>query len=164
MKIPSLVHQRKRLIPRTVVLALLFLLRLAPVAHAQSGGGYELKNGGFTTGAGTATNGAYRLAGAFVPSASTVATNGIYSLTGGFATVGLVQTPGAPLLRIAGSGGGFVLSWPDPSTGFKLQSTTTVANPASWTDVLTPPVVVGPDKTVTVPTTGPHQFYRLLKP
>jgi hypothetical protein len=164
MKTHQLNHPRRRLIPRTVVLALLFLCRLAPVAHAQSGGGYELKNDGFTTGSGTATNGAYRLAGAFVPSASTVATNGIYSLTGGFATVSLVQTPGAPLLRIARAGGGFVLSWPDPSTGFKLQSTTTVANPASWTDVVTQPVVAGSDKTVTVPVTGPYQFYRLLKP
>ena len=164
MKTHSLTHPRKRLIPRTALLGLLFLFRLVPVAHAQSGGGYELKNGGFSSGSGTATNGAYRLAGAFVPSTTTVATNGGYSLTGGFTTVGLVQTPGAPLLRIAGSGAGFVLAWPDPSTGFKLQSTATVANSASWTDVPQPVVVVGSDKTVTVPTTGPYQFYRLFKP
>lgn len=69
-----------------------------------------------------------------------------------------------PLLRIAGSGGGFVLSWPDPSTGFKLQSTATVGSPASWTDVPQPVVVVGGDKTVTVPAAGQYQFYRLLKP
>lgn len=163
MKTHQLTHPRRRLIPRTALLGLLFLLRLEPVAHAQSGGGYQL-NGGFTSGSGAATNGAYRLAGALVPSTTTAATNGGYSLTGGFATVGLVQTPGAPLLRIIGSGAGFVLSWPDPSTGFKLQSTTTVANPASWADVALPVVVVGNDKTVTVPMTGPYQFYRLLKP
>lgn len=164
MKMHLLTHPRRRLIPRTVLLGLLFLFRLVPVGYAQSGGGYELKNGGFTSGSGVATNGGYSLAATFVPSPTTAATNSGYSLTGGFATVGLVQTPGAPLLRIAGSGGGFVLFWPDPSTGFKLQSTTTVANPASWADVAQPVVVVGNDKTVTVPTTGPYRLFRLLKP
>ena len=162
MKTHQLTHPRRRLIPRTALLGLLFLFRLEPVAHAQSGGGYQL-NGGFTSGSGAATNGAYRLAGAFVPSSTTAATNGGYSLTGGFATVGLVQTPGAPLLRIVRSGAGFVLSWPDPSTGFKLQSTPALV-PPNWTDVVQPVVVVGSDKTVTVPTTGPYKFYRLLKP
>src|SRR5438309_2345679 len=79
-----------------------------------------------------------------------------------FATVGLVQTPGAPLLKITHSGSDFVLSWPDPSTGFKLQSTPTLV-PSNWTDVSQPVVVLGSDKTVTVPVAGQNQFYRLFQ-
>ena len=138
-------------------------LLCAATVHAQSGGGYELKNGGFTGGSGVATNGGYRMTATFSPSVPVAATNGGYSLTGVFASVGLVQTPGAPLLKIARAGAGFVLSWPDPSTGFKLQSTPTLVFP-NWTDVAQPVVVAGSDKTVTVPVTGLYQYYRLFKP
>lgn len=149
---------------RTILaLSGLCLLLQGLTAAAQSGGGYQL-TGGFTSNTGTATNGAYRLNGTFSSSASSPAsTNGGYSLTGGFASVGIVQTPGAPLLKIARAGANFVLSWPDPSTGFKLQSTPGLVAP-SWTDVAQPAVVAGGDKAVTVPTAGGNQFYRLFKP
>ena len=131
--------------------------------HAQSGGGYELKNAAFASGSGSATNGAYRMTAMFTPSASGALTNAGYSFKGAFVSVGLVQTTGAPLLRIIGSGANAILAWPDPSTGFTLQSTPAIA-PANWTDVAQPVVVVGNEKTVTVPATGPYRFYRLFKP
>jgi len=69
----------------------------------------------------------------------------------------------APALRITGSGAGFVLAWPDPSTGFTLQSTSTLS-PPNWTDAAYPVVVVGGEKTVTVPATSPYRCSRLFKP
>ena len=148
---------------KTFHLTPLLLALAAAAAHAQSGGGYELKNGAFSSGAGSATNGAYRMTATFTPSASGALTNAGYSLKGDFSSIGLVQTAGAPLLRIIASGANAILAWPDPSTGFTLQSTPAIA-PANWTDVAQPAVVVGNEKTVTVPATGPYRFYRLFKP
>ena len=164
MKMQNLTPPRRLLIPPAALLGLVFLFSLAPVAHAQSGGGYVLTNAAFTSASGTATNGPYSLSATFTPTASVAATNGGYSLTGGFTSLYLVQTPGAPLLKIARSGAGVVLSWPDPSTGFKLQSTPTLV-PPNWTDVAQPVVVVGSNKTVTVSVAlGRSQFYRLVQP
>lgn len=141
----------------------LCLLLQGLTAAAQSGGGYEL-TGGFASGSGPATNGAYRLTGTFSSLAvNLAATSSGYSLTGGFASAVVVQTPGAPLLKITRSGANLVLSWPDPSTGFKLQSTPGLVVP-SWTDVAQSAIVVGGDKSVTVSAAGGSQFYRLFKP
>ena len=134
MKLHYLSPPRRRLIPPAAQLGLLFLFSVSLVAHAQSGGSYVLTNAAFTSASGTATNGPYSLSATFTPTASVAATNGGYLLTGGFTSLYLVQTPGAPLLTIARSGTGVVLSWPAASTGFRLQSATTLIAPA-WADV-----------------------------
>ena len=84
-------------------------------------------------------------------------------MTGSFLSVYVVQTAGSPLLKITRAGAGFVLSWPDPSTGFRLQSTPTLTAP-NWADVALPVVVLNGEKTVTVSVPpGLQQYYRLIK-
>ena len=146
-------------------LALAAGLLCAAAARAQSGRGYELKHSAFTGGSGSATNSSYRLTASFNPSKTGVATNGGYSLAGNFPGIYVVQTPGAPLLSITRSGTGFVLAWPNPSTGFKLQSTASLTTP-DWADVALPVVVTGGNKTVTVPPAPADSmsYYRLMKP
>ena len=55
-----------------------------------------------------------------------------------------------------------VLSWPYPSTGYRLISSPGLA-PADWSEVTNAPAQVGNDLQVTVPPLGAGRFYRLLK-
>ena len=108
---------------------LLFALLLATAGLAQqySIGWYKIGGGG-----GTSTNGPYSITGTIgQPDAGPAMTGGNYSLTGGFWSLIAVQTPGAPLLSIAGSGNQFIVSWPSSSTGYILQ-TNSALNPATW--------------------------------
>ena len=78
--------------------------------------------------------------------------------------VQVVQVTNLLRLTIAAAGTGVVLSWPDPLTGFTLQSTPTLASP-NWMAVTQAVVVAGSDKTVTVPEAEEaSRFYRLFKP
>lgn len=65
-----------------------------------------------------------------------------------------------PSLSLTTSGQNLVVSWPTNSTGFTIQSTTTLASPV-WTTNLPPPVVVNGQYTITTPLSGAQQFFRL---
>ncbi|MEO5804713.1 MAG: SBBP repeat-containing protein, partial [Verrucomicrobiota bacterium] len=54
-----------------------------------------------------------------------------------------------------------VLSWPSPSTGFTLQSTTNLVSPAVWNTNHPAPVVINGQNSVTNPISGTQQFFRL---
>jgi len=105
------------------------LLLAASAVHAQqySIGWYKIGGGG-----GASTNGPYSITGTVGQhDASTAMTGGNYSLTGGFWSLIAVQTPGAPLLSITAAGNQVMVSWPLASTGFTLQTNSTL-NPATW--------------------------------
>ena len=70
----------------------------------------------------------------------------------------------SPQLSIALTNQQVVISWPDAAAGFNLQSTTNFASQASWTLVTNVPVVVGGQRTVSLPPASASQFYRLKKP
>src|SRR5437763_10952286 len=74
-------------------------------------------------GGGTSSGGQYSLSGTIGQPDAGHLTGGTYTLEGGFwGIVAAVQTPGAPLLRIALTSSNTVLvAWPAPSTGFSLQ-------------------------------------------
>jgi hypothetical protein len=72
------------------------------------------------------------------------------------------QAPGGPLLTIAESGNGVVISWLSPSTGFVLQENTS-ADSANWNNVLTTPNDDGTTKSVTVNPATENRFYRLAQ-
>jgi hypothetical protein len=57
-----------------------------------------------------------------------------------------------------------ILSWPANATGFTLQSTQDLSQPASWLDVTNSPAVTGGQFTVTNPMSSPAQFFRPRKP
>ena len=118
-------------------------------------------------GGGVSRGGAYAVSGTIGQPDAGRMSGGSYQVTGGF--WGVVQTPGAPLLRITRSGPGSVrVSWPFPSTGFVLQQTSAMASPPSaivWPDVTSPTAVhTGSDWTVTIPSPTGNRFFRLRKP
>lgn len=64
-----------------------------------------------------------------------------------------------------GAGGSVILNWPNPSTGFALQQTSNLGAPGGgWVDVPDSPVVVGSNKEITLPATGPFRLFRLRRP
>ena len=96
-------------------------------AQSYSIGWYKIAGGG-----GTSTNGQYSITGTIGQhDAGTAMTGGNYSVTGGFWSLIAVQTPGAPLLSIAASGSQVIVSWSSASSGFTLQTNSTLT-PATW--------------------------------
>jgi len=57
------------------------------------------------------------------------------------------------------------ISWPTLPAGYKLQTTTNLADPNSWVDVANSPSAVGPGMYYYYgPVSSPQRFYRLVKP
>lgn len=72
-------------------------------------------------------------------------------------------TPPAPSL--ASPKPAIEISWPTAPAGYKLQSTTDVADTNSWVDVANSPSAVGPGTYYYYgPVSSPKRFYRLFKP
>ena len=67
-----------------------------------------------------------------------------------------------PRIRFAGTPNGWLVAWPNPSTGFVLQENTNLDS-ASWVNVATPPMIVGEEKQLIVPARFTNRFYRLRK-
>ena len=68
------------------------------LARAQSGGGFDLTWSTIDGGGGTSTGGVFSISGTIGQPDAGAMSSGSFQLTGGF--WGVVQTPGAPLLRI----------------------------------------------------------------
>ena len=68
-----------------------------------------------------------------------------------------------PALQIARSGGGAVLRWPTSQPGYALESAG-LMNPApDWNPITQPPVTVGRQNVVDLPSPGTNIFFRLRK-
>jgi hypothetical protein len=103
------------------------LFATASLAQQYSVSWYKIAGGG-----GASSNGQYSVTGTIgQPDAGPAMTGGGYSVTGGFWSLIAVQMPGAPLLGIAASGNQVNVSWPASSTGYILQTNSTL-NPATW--------------------------------
>lgn len=68
-----------------------------------------------------------------------------------------------PALNIAVGPGSLLLYWPNPSTGFVLQETSSL-NPVRWTDSAVLPNVVGGRKQASLTPNPDGRFFRLHKP
>jgi hypothetical protein len=132
-------------------------------SHAQSGGSFDLSWSTIDGGGDTSSGGQFQLTGTIgQPDAGTLA-GGNFKLEGGFwSGITLVQTPGAPMLKIRLLGNGQALiSWPVNVPGFTLEYSTDLVSglwatePAVLTDTAT-------EHTVTVPAVG-VKCYRLKK-
>lgn len=113
-------------------------------------------------GGGTSTNGQYSLSGTIGQhDAGGPLIGGNYSLTGGFWALYAIQTGGAPALRIVlTTTNTAVVSWPSPSTGWKLQQKLDLAT-GLWATPGEPVNDNGTEKFIVVkPPTG-NRFYRL---
>lgn len=120
-------------------------------------------------GGGTSAGGVYSVSGtAGQPDPGPVLAGGPFTVTGGFwGVVEVIQTPGAPRLKIRREGLNVIISWPNPSTGFVLQQTTQLASPPGaiiWTDVTIVPTEDGLEKSVLLPTAPGHRFFQLKRP
>jgi hypothetical protein len=136
-------------------------LLLASVGFAQQ---YSIDWYTIDGGGGTSSNGQYVVSGTIgQPDAGGSMTGGNYSLTGGFwSLLNVVQTPGAPPLRIFLTGTNTaVIAWPAPSTGFALQQNANLGA-TSWAGVTNTVQTVGTENQVIIAPPAGRQFYRLV--
>ncbi len=143
---------------------ILFALSLVVTVAIASGQSYSIDWFTIDGGGGTSTGGVYSVSGTIgQPDASGALTGGVYSVTGGFwPGVGLVQTPGAPLLSVERLGGAVRVYWPRPATSFLLDQSLTVTG--SWSQVSFPYATNATQISITVPAPTGNRFYRLRKP
>jgi hypothetical protein len=87
-----------------------------------------------------------------------VAQPGLYSIR-----LNVAGTPSIKKLAWSGSPGRLDLSWPAPSTGFRLETAASLNGPASWTPATDGPIVSDWMKTVSLSTTNPTAYYRLRR-
>lgn len=68
-----------------------------------------------------------------------------------------------PAVQSARLPNGFLISWPDPSTGFELQETADLSSQAAWRAVTQTPAVISGRKQVLLPLEATARFYRLAR-
>jgi hypothetical protein len=137
----------------------------ASLGRAQSGGPFTLNWSTIDNGGGTSRGGQFAVSGTIgQPDAGTLA-GGQFRLEGGFwSGITLVQTPGAPMLKIKMIGGGLaVVSWPISVNGFTLEESPAASNGA-WNAAPQAIVDTATEHTVTVPAAGVLKCYRLKNP
>jgi hypothetical protein len=117
-------------------------------------------------GGGVSTGGVYSVNGTVGQhDAGGPLTAGPYSITGGFWALSVVQTPGAPLLKILLSNTNTaIVSWPAPSVGWVLQQNTSVASPAGWSNATNTVTQAGGHNQIVVASPNGNRFYRLVHP
>lgn len=141
-----------------IILSLL-LLAAIPASAQYAIDWFTLDGGG-----GQSSGGAYTLNGTIGQPDAGTSSGGNYTLHGGFwSAFAVVQSEDAPSLRIARSGPTIIVAWPNPSTGYVLQETSSLTSP-NWTDVVSPPFVADGEKRVPLILGSGMRFYRLRKP
>ena len=150
-----------------IALALGFIILHSAFCLRAWGQSYSIDWSSINGGGGTSTGGVYSVSGTIgQPDAGTM-NGGAYSLTGGFwSLIAAVQTPGAPALTITRTNGAVTVSWPNPSPGWVLDtSTTLVGSPPPWNQVSAAQYQTNAtDISVTVNPPVGSAFYRLRKP
>lgn len=145
---------------KRLLISLGLLLAISASAQTYSIDWFKVAGGG-----GTSTNGQYSLSGTIGQhDAGGPLTGGNYSLTGGFWALYAVPTAGAPTLKIVlTTTNTAVVSWPSPSSGWKLQQNTDLTT-STWT---TPAETInnnGTEKFIIVKPPVANRFYRLTTP
>ena len=70
-----------------------------------------------------------------------------------------------PVLSVIRSGQDAKISWPSANTvGFALEQANTLAAPVNWLTNISTITDDGTNKSITLPTTNPSQFFRLRRP
>jgi hypothetical protein len=143
---------------------LLFIsaLFIPAIAFAQ---GYAINWYKVSDGGGVSAGGGYQLSGTIgQPDAGGPLAGSGYSATGGFWAIYAVQARGAPILTIVQAQPNMaVISWPAPSTGFALESTSNLQTP-HWVAVTNAVNIVNGQNQVTISPPSGVQYYRLHNP
>ncbi len=153
------------MIKKSLSLLCLASLCLAGRTSAQSGGQFDLSWSTIDGGGGVSSGGQFQLSGTVgQPDAGTLA-GGTFKLEGGFwSGITVLQTPGAPVLKIRlVSPEKVVISWPVNVTGFTLEECTMSAK-AGWDATKEPIVDTATEHTVTIPGAGVIKCFRLKQP
>ncbi len=113
---------------------------------------------------GSSTGQVYAITGTIgQPDAGLAMSGGSFSVTPGFwSFMGVVQTPGAPLLRISRNGNAVVVSWPSSASGFVLQQSSDISA-HSWTDIAFAVSDDGVTRSITIPAPSGNMFFRLAR-
>lgn len=118
-------------------------------------------------GGGTSTNAQFSVTGTIgQPDATAPALGaGPFLLDGGFwSMVIVIQTPGAPTLRVTRSGSNVVVSWNLPADGFALEITDQFGKvTTTWQTVGSTPVSADNQLSVTLPLQPGARYYRLKR-
>ena len=140
----------------------IWALCLPLLVQAQS---YSINWFTIDSGGGASTGGVYAVSGTVGQPDAGAMSGGNYSVSGGFwGVVAAVQTPGAPLLRIAvTSTNTVIVAWPAPSTGFTLQQNSSLAT-TNWVALTNTPVLAGDERQVVLPSWPGSRFFRLKAP
>jgi hypothetical protein len=135
----------------------------AATLHAQS---YSLDWFTLDSGGGTSTGGVYSVSGTIGQPDAGVMSGGPFTLVGGFwSLIAAVQTEGAPYLSVTRSNTAVLVSWPQPASEWKLESTTVLPSaPNAWTLIPPPYSVSGTNWVVIEPAPSGNRFFRLHKP
>jgi hypothetical protein len=158
VEIVQLISENTRALFPLLLVAILALAASLTSAHAQS---YAIDWFTVDGGGGLSTGGVYSISGTIgQPDAGPALTGGPYTLQGGFWSAAVaIQMPSAPTLVIVPSAPGLVtVSWTPVTPGFVLQVSDTLT-PTAWINAPS-----GAANPVTVPSTLPTRFYRLIKP
>jgi hypothetical protein len=104
------------------------------------------------------SGGIYTLQGVFGPAAQATMTGGIYTVERGYFTL-IVETTGAPTMKIQVQGADLVITWPGAANAFNLEQTSALGSP--WTTVSATQQTANGDIKVTMPFGAQNQFLRL---
>ena len=139
-------------------------LVVGSLLHAQS---YSIDWFKVAGGGGTSAGGAYQVSGTIGQhDAGGSMTGGNFSLTGGFwSVITVVQTPGAPRLRITFNSQlpTVTVSWPSSATDFVLQQNSDL-NTANWINTGWLVTTNGATMSVTISPPAGNLFFRLNSP
>lgn len=148
---------------RFIALLCLFLLHSTFCFRAE-GQSYSIDWHTIDGGGGTSTGAVYSVTGTIGQPDAGVMSGGQFTVQGGFwGVLNVVQTEGAPLLKIAiTSPSSAAVYWPSPSTGFQLQTNSTVAT-TNWGNYLGTVFDNGSVKSITNSPPKGNLFFRLKK-
>lgn len=144
-----------------VVLALALCLPAVGQSSVPSTGGEFSLFGNVAGGGGVSRGGDFTLSGGPVTSSVGASSGGAFRLAGGLIGVYVVESPGAPTIRVVyTSDGQAELSWPAEAIGFQLEHTSGLGPAAVWQPVSPAPT----GSAFLTPFNQPARFFRLRQP
>jgi hypothetical protein len=104
------------------------------------------------------SGGVYTLEGVLGPAQGVPMTGGVYTIDRGFFTL-IVETAGAPTMKIQVQGADLVITWSSAANAFNIEQTSALGS--AWSTVSATQQTANGDIKVTLPLSAQNQFLRL---